>query len=68
VAEPGLARFGSRYTTRPAAEAADPDRATWDALDAGRDPTAADRAGPAADRGAPADRGRTDGGAADRDV
>ena len=61
VAEPRLARFGGRYATRPAAEAADPDRSTWDALDAGRDPTVADR-------GAPVDRGRTDGGAADRDV
>jgi uncharacterized membrane protein (TIGR02234 family) len=36
-----LPRFGARYATRPAAPAAaDPDRAAWDALDAGRDPTA----------------------------
>jgi uncharacterized membrane protein (TIGR02234 family) len=37
-----LPRFGARYAARPAVRAAttDPDRATWDALDAGRDPTA----------------------------
>lgn len=41
--EPGLATFGARYDRsvdgRPAVPAADPDRAAWDALDAGRDPT-----------------------------
>jgi hypothetical protein len=43
--EPALARFGARYSRsvdgRPAipSRPADPDRAAWDALDAGRDPT-----------------------------
>jgi hypothetical protein len=36
--EPGLARFGARYA-RAGASPADPDRAAWDALDEGRDPT-----------------------------
>jgi len=56
VTEPRLPRFGSRYSARTAERAApeDPDRAAWEALDAGRDPTA----GP--DPAAP--RGRTDGG------
>ena len=56
VAEQRLPRFGSRYSARTAERAApeDPDRAAWEALDAGRDPTA----GP--DPAAP--RGRTDGG------
>ncbi|SHK84562.1 Tryptophan-associated transmembrane protein (Trp_oprn_chp) [Pseudonocardia thermophila] len=40
VREPGLARFGARYS-RTAGTAADPDRAAWDALDAGLDPTTA---------------------------
>jgi len=30
---------GARYAARPAHEPTDPDRAAWDALDAGRDPT-----------------------------
>lgn len=37
-AEPRLARFGARYARRPAD--VDPDRAAWQELDAGRDPTA----------------------------
>lgn len=38
--EPLLARFGARYATAGARRAElDPDRAAWDALDAGRDPT-----------------------------
>jgi uncharacterized membrane protein (TIGR02234 family) len=55
-AERRLPRFGTRYTARPAepAATADPDRVTWEALDAGRDPTADPD---------PARRGRTDGGA-----
>jgi uncharacterized membrane protein (TIGR02234 family) len=63
VRERGLPRFGARYAARPAAEpaAVDPDRATWDALDAGRDPTVepARDATPVVDRDRP---GRTDGG------
>jgi uncharacterized membrane protein (TIGR02234 family) len=54
-AERRLPRFGARYAARSAERAAtaDPDRVTWEALDAGRDPTAdADPARP----------GRTDGG------
>jgi hypothetical protein len=50
VGEPRLPRLGGRYATRGVAreaatdsDRADPDRAAWDALDAGRDPTA-DRA------------------------
>ncbi|MDN5861480.1 MAG: Trp biosynthesis-associated membrane protein, partial [Pseudonocardia sp.] len=38
VGEPRLARFGARYA-RSGAVPADPDRAAWDALDEGRDPT-----------------------------
>ncbi|MGI5129420.1 Trp biosynthesis-associated membrane protein [Pseudonocardia sp. CA-107938] len=39
--EPRLARFGARYDRSPDDRpAADPDRAAWDALDAGQDPTA----------------------------
>jgi hypothetical protein len=38
VREPVLARFGDRYA-RSGAPPADPDRAAWDALDEGRDPT-----------------------------
>jgi uncharacterized membrane protein (TIGR02234 family) len=58
-AERRLPRFGARYAARPAepAATADPDRATWEALDAGRDPTADPTADP--DRARP---GRTDGG------
>lgn len=37
--EPGLARFGARYARTGTAPPADPDRAAWDALDEGRDPT-----------------------------
>jgi anthranilate synthase component 1 len=42
VTEPRLPRFGSRYSARTAERAAPeyPDRAAWEALDAGRDPTA----------------------------
>ena len=59
-AERRLPRFGARYDTRPAdrAETADPDRVTWEALDAGRDPTT-DPTGDAD----PVRPGRTDGGA-----
>jgi len=55
-AERRLPRFGARYAARPAEPAAttDPDRATWEALDAGRDPTADPD---------PARPGRSDGGA-----
>jgi uncharacterized membrane protein (TIGR02234 family) len=78
VAEAGLPRFGARYAARPEERAgeADPDRAAWEALDAGRDPTVdpasvdeqhavggdrgPDRDPPAAD--APARPGRTDAG------
>lgn len=63
VGERRLPRFGARYAARaqPAAVSAagDPDRATWDALDAGRDPTVE----PAGDTSPVVDRGRTDGGA-----
>jgi uncharacterized membrane protein (TIGR02234 family) len=70
VGERVLARFGARYATHPAdptvePAAVDPDRAAWDALDAGRDPTADPPADPPVDlqRGADRDRpGRTDGG------
>jgi uncharacterized membrane protein (TIGR02234 family) len=70
VGERGLARFGARYAARPAGTAAqpavvDPDRAAWDALDAGRDPTADPPVDPTADvrLAADGDRpGRTDGG------
>ena len=64
VAEPRLARFGSRYSGGPAPEATDPDRAAWEALDAGRDPTTERHL----DSDVSPDRGRTDGGAADRAV
>jgi len=37
--EPALARFGARYARAGSAPPADPDRAAWDALDEGRDPT-----------------------------
>jgi hypothetical protein len=50
LAERRLSRFGARDTRRPAA---DPDRAAWDALDAGHDPTVE---APGATRS-----GRTDG-------
>jgi len=64
VAEPRLPRFGARYAARPAerADAADPDRAAWEALDAGRDPTA--DADPATDGDATASTrpDRTDAG------
>lgn len=52
VRERGLARLGARYAAarpggtdpgaehRPAPREADPDRSAWEALDAGRDPTA----------------------------
>jgi len=41
VADRRLPRLGARYAARPAHhEPTDPDRAAWDALDAGRDPTA----------------------------
>jgi uncharacterized membrane protein (TIGR02234 family) len=80
VAEPRLPRFGARYAARAAERAggggpgADPDRAAWEALDAGRDPTAdpgpaheqhgpgTDRDPPATDVTAPVFRGRTDAG------
>lgn len=40
VAEPRLPRFGARYAAAQDRRAEpDPDRAAWDALDAGRDPT-----------------------------
>jgi uncharacterized membrane protein (TIGR02234 family) len=69
VRERGLPRFGARYAARPADPTVepvtvDPDRATWDALDAGRDPTAdppvdpTAAVPPATDRDRP---GRTDG-------
>jgi len=56
VAEPRLPRFGSRYSARTVERAApeDPDRAAWEALDAGRDPTA--------DPDPAAPRGQADGG------
>jgi uncharacterized membrane protein (TIGR02234 family) len=47
----GDCQLGARYAARPAHEPTDPDRAAWDALDAGHDPTA----DPTAD---PADAGR----------
>ncbi len=40
VADRRLPRLGARYAARPAEEPTDPDRAAWDALDAGLDPTA----------------------------
>ena len=40
VADRRLPRLGARYAARPAHEPTDPDRAAWDALDAGHDPTA----------------------------
>jgi len=61
VTEPRLPRFGSRYSARTAERAApeNPDRAAWEALDAGRDPTTdPDPAAP----GPAAPRGRPDGG------
>lgn len=56
AAERRLPRFGARYAARPVERAAlaDPDRAAWDALDAGRDPTADPITDPRP--------GRTDGG------
>ena len=39
VADRRLPRLGTRYAARPERETADPDRATWEALDAGVDPT-----------------------------
>lgn len=63
VGERRLPRLGSRYSAQPAdtpESARDPDRAAWDALDAGRDPTV--------DPLAPGRPGRTDGGASDRAV
>jgi uncharacterized membrane protein (TIGR02234 family) len=74
VAERRLPRLGARYTVagteapvhRPAA--ADPDRAAWDALDAGRDPTADPPAAGAEPARPSGDAGRTGGGAADRAV
>jgi uncharacterized membrane protein (TIGR02234 family) len=56
AADRRLPRLGARYTARPVHEPTDPDRAVWDALDAGRDPTAD-----------PADLGET-GAGADADV
>ena len=52
VADRRLPRLGARYAARPAHEPTDPDRAAWDALDAGRDPTAdpADAGEPVRDR------------------
>jgi uncharacterized membrane protein (TIGR02234 family) len=60
AAEPRLPRLGARYAARSAERAgdADPDRAAWEALDAGRDPTA----DPGSDATAPAPPGRTDAG------
>jgi uncharacterized membrane protein (TIGR02234 family) len=74
VAEGGLPRLGSRFAARPVSSStsaepaaagrrdADPDRAAWDALDAGRDPTAEP---PAAEAG-PTRRTRTDDGVSGR--
>lgn len=47
VREPRLPRLGARYAAPGAARRrpADPDRAAWEALDAGEDPTAAPRGG-----------------------
>jgi uncharacterized membrane protein (TIGR02234 family) len=53
VADRRLPRLGARYSARPEQAATDPDRATWEALDAGVDPTVE-----AGDAGA----GRSDGG------
>ena len=39
VADRRLTRLGARYSARPEQVATDPDRATWEALDAGVDPT-----------------------------
>ena len=70
VGERRLPRLGARYaardTTRPAEPAAtmDPDRAAWDELDAGRDPTT----GPAADLPGITPPGRTGGDASGRAV
>jgi uncharacterized membrane protein (TIGR02234 family) len=70
VAEQRLPRFGARYaardTTRSTAPTAalDPDRAAWDALDAGRDPTT----GPAADHPGATPPGRTGDDASGRAV
>jgi uncharacterized membrane protein (TIGR02234 family) len=58
VGERRLPRFGARHASRDAIPDPDPDRAAWDALDAGRDPTA--DAAPGSDQARP---GRTDGGA-----
>jgi uncharacterized membrane protein (TIGR02234 family) len=63
VAERRLPRLGARYTARPVAEpvlAADPDRAAWEALDAGRDPTV--------DHSTATGPGRTDDGPRGRPV
>jgi uncharacterized membrane protein (TIGR02234 family) len=72
VAERRLPRLGARYAARPASADAPaehvtaahgdaaPDRAAWDALDAGRDPTA--------DRPVPIRPTRTDDGASGRAV
>jgi hypothetical protein len=49
VREPALPRFGARYAAAGARTTpADPDRAAWEALDSGRDPTAGGRDGPGA--------------------
>jgi uncharacterized membrane protein (TIGR02234 family) len=73
VGEPRLPRLGARYTARPAEEppaSVDPDRAAWDALDAGRDPTADlppdATPGTRSPERPPAERHRTDGGGPDR--
>jgi uncharacterized membrane protein (TIGR02234 family) len=59
VADRRLPRLGARYSARPEQAATDPDRATWEALDAGVDPTLE-----AGDSGA----GRSDGGASGGNV
>jgi hypothetical protein len=80
VAEAGLPRLGARFaahavsadtSAEPAVAGhgdADPDRAAWDALDAGRDPTTELPAAelPAADLPGPTRRTRTDDGASGR--
>ncbi len=66
VADRRLPRLGARYTARPAEEPPDPDRAAWDALDAGIDPTADATAYPA-DAGEPRPGAGADVPAATRD-
>jgi uncharacterized membrane protein (TIGR02234 family) len=60
AAERRFPRFGARYAARPAERRgdADPDRAAWEALDAGRDPTA----DPGSDPTGPTRAARSDAG------